>query len=238
MNLNPSATSVLHRVVRENKEFMIPFVLFIALTSILLGIMGNEGLYLFVNHHYSKSADIVFLNMTNLGDGLIAFILVVVLLWVSYRESLTFLIVTLLLAIVVTVLKDFIFPELDRPVEYFGSTHLLRIINGYNPPRLNTFPSGHSATAFSVCLYLSLLIKNRYMKFTLFLIALFVGFSRIYVSAHFPADVLAGSLIAVFFTILCYTLSRRINNSWIDRKIVIRSNIFVRERESDTKYVS
>lgn len=238
MNLNPSSTSVLHRVFGENKEFIIPFVLFIALMSLLLGIVGNEGLYLFVNHHYSKTADLLFLNMTNLGDGLIAFVLVLVLLWVSYRESLTFLVITLLLAIVVTVLKDFVFPELDRPVEYFGSTHLLRIINGYNPPRLNTFPSGHSATVFSVCLYLSFLIKNRYMKFTLFLIALFVGFSRVYLSAHFPADVLAGSLIAVFFTILCYTISRRINNSWIDRKIVIRSNILMREPNSDTKYVS
>ena len=154
MNINLSKTSDFHKLICNNKDFIIPFVVFAISTSILLGILGNDGMFLLVNSYYSKFADFIFLYITNLGDGIIAVVLVIVLLWVSYRESLTFLCITLLLAIVITVLKNYTFPELDRPLEYFGSSEILRLVPGYDPPKLSTFPSGHAATAFSVCLYM------------------------------------------------------------------------------------
>jgi len=230
MNLKFTKAPVIRDIIWDNKIFIIPFVLFIAISLILLEIQGNAHLYLHVNRHYTVFADYLFLYLTNLGDGIIAAILVIVLLWVSFRESLTFLTITLLLAIVVTVLKNNIFPELDRPVAYFGSSEVLRLVAGYDPPVLGTFPSGHTATAFSVSLYLALLIKNRFVKFILFFIAFSVGYSRIYLSAHFPADVVAGSSIAVIFTILCYYWSRRIKSSWLDKKIEFVPKIFSRQQ--------
>ncbi len=223
MNTQITKTDAFHKLISDNKDFIIPFIVFTILSSVLLVITGNDGLFLYVNSHYSKFADFMFLYITNLGDGIVAVVLIIVLLWVSYRESLTFLCITILLAIVITVLKNYTFPELDRPLEYFGSSPILRLVPGYDPPKLSTFPSGHAATAFSVCLYISFLIKNRFMKFILFLIAFSVCYSRIYLSAHFPADILAGAIIAVLFTILCYISSRRIKNSWIDGKL--RSNL-------------
>lgn len=237
MSLKLSETSVIQKLIFDNKYFIIPFVLCVALTSIFLGIWGNDRMFLYLNRYYSDSADILFLNLTNLGDGIVAAILVIILLWVSYRESLTFLAITLILLVITTLLKNYIFPEMDRPLEYFRSSEILRIIKGYDPPKLSTFPSGHAATAFSVCLYLSFLFKNRYMKFILFLIAFSVGFSRIYLSAHFPLDVLTGALIGVLITFLCYHFSRRINISWIDRKINVRSKDFERDWIEDGKYI-
>lgn len=238
MKKNVSNKSDLRGLISDNKDFIIPLVVITAFSSFLIVILGNDALFLYINQYYSNSADLLFLNLTNLGDGIIAVVLVIVLLWVSYRESLTFLLITLLLLIIVTVLKNNIFPELDRPVEYFGSSQVLRIVNGYDPPKLRTFPSGHAATAFSVCLYISFLVKKRYIKFILFVIAFAVGYSRIYLSAHFPVDVLAGALIAVPIAFLCYYYCRRINNSWIDRKIVFRPHFIERERGSDRKYIS
>jgi membrane-associated phospholipid phosphatase len=230
MNTKTAKTYTFHKLISDNKDFIIPFIVFTILSSVLLVIRGNDGLFLYINSHYSKFADIIFLNITILGDGIIAAVLVITLLCVSYRESLTFLFITLILAIVITVLKNYTFPELNRPLEYFRSSEVLRIVKGYDPPKLSTFPSGHAATVFSVCLYLSFLVKGRFVKFILFLTAFFVGFSRIYLSAHFPADILAGAIIGVSITILCYYLSRRITNSWIDGKIAIRPNIFAMER--------
>ncbi len=212
-------------VISDNKAFFIPFVLFSALLSILLAVMGNHRLFLYVNSHYSVFADSFFLFITNLGNALVAIALIIILLWYSAREALALLIITILLAIIVTVLKNYVFPELDRPAEYFRYSIKLRLVKGYSPPGLCTFPSGHAATIFSVGLYLSFLIRNRYIKFILFLVALLVCYSRVYLSAHFPADILGGALIAVPITILCYIWSRRINNSWIDWKIRFRQKV-------------
>jgi membrane-associated phospholipid phosphatase len=180
MNKNSSGTSVIHNLIQDNKEFIIPFVVVAVITLVLLGIFGNHSLFLSINRNYSESADYFFLLITNLGDAILAVILIIVLLWISAREALTLLIITLLLAIIVTVLKNYVFPDLDRPAEYFRYSKTLRLVAGYSPPGLCTFPSGHAATIFSVCLYLSFLIKKRFIKFILFLIALIVSYSRIY----------------------------------------------------------
>ena len=223
--MDPLKKPSFNELIWDNKEFIIPFFVVSVLSSFVIYAMGNHGLFLFVNKYYSDSADIFFLFITNFGDAIIAILLVILLLWISVRESLTFLMITLLLAIIITWLKNSVFPELDRPAEVFKSSEILRLVEGYDPPGLCTFPSGHAATVFSIGLYLSILIKNRYTKFILFLTACIVGYSRVYLSAHFPADILAGAVIAVPITIYCYILGRRIENSWIDWKITFRRKI-------------
>ena len=230
MDLNFSKTSLIGKLVGDNRNFIIPFVLFTVLFFTLLGIYGNARLFLKVNSHYSGFADFLFLYLTNLGDGIIAALFIVVLLWISFRDALTFLIITLLITVIVNILKDHIFPELNRPVAYFGTSEILHLISGYNPPTLSTFPSGHTATAFSVGLYWSILLRNRILKLLLFFMAFSVGYSRMYISAHFPADVVAGALIGVLITLFCYYLSRLVKSSWIDQKIRYIPKIFVRQQ--------
>ncbi|MBA4409544.1 MAG: phosphatase PAP2 family protein [Bacteroidota bacterium] len=215
----------IQKVIKDNVFFILPFILIIVSAAFFLGIYGNNSIFLYLNRIHSPVADYLFLNITHLGDGTVAFVLVLILLWISLREALTFLAITLILIIIVTILKRSIFPEFDRPVGYFGTSEVIRLINGYDPPRLYTFPSGHSATAYSIFLYLSFLTRNRWLKFTLFLVAFSVSYSRIYLSAHFPVDALAGSLIAVTITILCYSVSRQIQNSWFDKKLTLKPKI-------------
>ncbi len=221
MDLNSGRTSGILQIIWGNRYFIAPFLILFTVIMVLLGVQGNDRLFLDVNGLHSKIADIFFVNLTNMGNGFMAFLLVLMLLWVSYRESLTFLAVTLLLTVFEYVLKKILFPEFIRPVLYFGQSSL-HLISGYNPPLLHTFPSGHSITAFSACLFLSFLISKKLWKVFLFFVALIIGYSRIYISAHFPFDVLMGSLLAVVVTTLVYYLSRQINNDWIDKKITIR----------------
>ena len=213
------------KVIKDNIYFILPFILVIVIATFSLITYGNNNLFLYLNKLHSPATDFIFLNITHLGDGTIPFLVVLLLLRFSLREALTFLIITLILIIIVTVLKRGIFPESDRPLEYFGSSVLIRVINGYDAPRLYTFPSGHSATAYSIFLYLSFLSRNNWLKLSLFLLAFTVSYSRIYLSAHFPADAVVGSLIAVSITVLIYSLSRQIQNSWIDKKLVFKPKI-------------
>ncbi len=63
------------------------------------------------------------------------------------------------------------------------------------PYALASFPSGHTTTAFALATVLSVW----YPKWTLawLVLAAMVGWSRIVLGAHFPADVLAGALLGV-----------------------------------------
>jgi len=221
--------SVLGSLIYGNTNFIIPYLVFSLFFLILLGTYGNSNLFLLVNENHSEFVDFVFLYITNLGDGIVAFLLILALLRVSLRDAITFLIITLLITITVSLLKNFIFPELVRPVHYFGTTKLLHLVSGYKPPNLGSFPSGHTATAFSVCLYLSIYSKTSVLKLILFLIAFLVGYSRIYLSAHFPADVVVGAFVGVFLTLICYCFSRQLKNPWLDNNVVFTNRVFMKQ---------
>ncbi len=211
------------QIVRENRYFLLPFFVLLFVLTVLVTIHGNSEVFLFVNQRHSVFADLWFVNFTKLGDGATAFLLIFILMWVSIREAFTLLVITLLITILIALLKRFVFADYDRPLLFFGE-QLIRVVPGYNPPKLRTFPSGHAATAFSVYLYLSFLVKQRGLKFGFFLVACTIGYSRIYISAHFPADVIAGSLFAVLITIPTYFYCKRIKASWIDRRIIFNVN--------------
>jgi undecaprenyl-diphosphatase len=71
-----------------------------------------------------------------------------------------------------------------------------------------SFPSGHSATAFAGAWLLSRYLPR--WRFPLYLVATLTAFSRIYLGAHYPGDVVAGSTLGVLFA----WLLRRVPWPW------------------------
>lgn len=75
----------------------------------------------------------------------------------------------------------------------------------------NSFPSGHTATAFALAFWLFLQLyrtRHRLWGYGALLLAGLVGLSRIYRGVHYPSDVLAGALIGVLWGAVAYlTLS-------------------------------
>ena len=67
--------------------------------------------------------------------------------------------------------------------------------------QFNSFPSGHTVTAFSAAIVILYLTKNKNWSILLFIVALAVGYSRMYLSEHFFEDVIVGSVIGVLITI-------------------------------------
>ncbi len=65
-----------------------------------------------------------------------------------------------------------------------------------------SFPSGHTAASFSIATTISLNIPR--LAIFVFIIAMIVGISRIYLAVHYPTDVVAGIILGIIPALLVH----------------------------------
>ena len=64
-----------------------------------------------------------------------------------------------------------------------------------HPPHDASFPSGHAATSFAAATVLSF-ARPRWAP-AFYLLALAIGFSRVYVGVHYPLDIVGGAVLGI-----------------------------------------
>jgi membrane-associated phospholipid phosphatase len=193
----------LFSIYKQNRLFFAGYlVLVIFALFILLGYSKVES-HLLLNPLHYKFLDYVFRGATILGDGIFIIILAV-LLWFLKKKYLALMIVGgyLISGIPVQVIKSFI--ESPRPAIFLKSINYSHFVEGVTLHNYNSFPSGHTASAFALAVILSTYFKNNLSSLLFLLLATAVGYSRIYLSQHFMVDVFVGSLIGVLSGIAAY----------------------------------
>lgn len=145
------------------------------------------------------------------------FVLLVVLVYLAGRRSLLLL---PLLGLTVA-LADSISSRLFKP--FFA-----RLRPCHNPDLSATlnlvhgcggqfgFMSSHAANAFALAVFMALVLPRRFRvaKWLLLAWAAIVSYSRIYLAAHFPSDVLAGAVLGGLLAWLCASLYKRLVTKW------------------------
>jgi membrane-associated phospholipid phosphatase len=148
------------------------------------------------------------------------------MLMIRFRHAVFLVVVFLLSGLVVQLLKRFVFADVARPMKYFEGNHYLYLIKGVHQYCCNSFPSGHSATAFGIFLCFAMVAKQNWLKFLLFIFACLIAYSRVYLSQHFLIDAMGGSLIGVITAIACYPWIYSIHKDWLNKNLlmILRKN--------------
>ena len=208
--MNTGAKNVLFKI----RYLFIPYLVILCGCLIIKILYSREQIYFDVNRVYSCWGDIIAPYVTDIGDGLTILVIAVILALFNYRAA--FLLITgyVVSSIVAQILK-YTF-DMPRPKVYF-SKELDRIhfVKNLYILSVHSFPSGHTVTAFSAGVVFTYLIKNKAWGGLFLIIALMVGYSRMYLSQHFFEDVTVGSIIGVIVTViwLSYMDMRKFINS-------------------------
>ena len=78
-----------------------------------------------------------------------------------------------------------------------------------------SFPSGHTQTAVGTFGVVAVTTKKRWICAVCLALAMLVGFSRMYVGVHTPADVLVGAAMAVLFIMVLHPLVMKNDGKYI-----------------------
>ena len=188
----------LSEILYPQRYFLIPFLILILLGFILMLLFSKNDLFLWVNGHHNPLFDSVFKLNTLLGDGWLAVVLVLFLLFIKYRYSVLVALAYAYSSVVVQIFKHLF--NAPRPLKYFENIAPIRVIDGYPVHEWNSFPSGHSASAFTLAVLLSYLLPHRSRHWIIVPLAALTAFSRVYLAQHFLEDIIAGSIIGVVMT--------------------------------------
>jgi membrane-associated phospholipid phosphatase len=193
----------LRSIIAVNRNFLLCYGFFFLVGLIFLLIEGKTATFLFLNPFHWSPLDYFFIGFTYLGDGIFA-VAVVILLMVLRRWSQAWQILTafLLSALLAQILKSAF--SMPRPLEVFNHGEYIYFIDGITHHGHSSFPSGHSTSVFSLATMLAIFEKNKRTNVFYVLMAVAVGYSRIYLGQHFLTDVLMGSFLGVTMAILVH----------------------------------
>ena len=185
--------------------------------TLLLLVLGVAALFywdketglLVLNNQHNYVADVMLKYLTYIGDGIFMAALGIIL-WLVGKKKLGLLLMLsfLLSGLLAQSIKRL--EQRPRPGLYFKKSEVIHRVDHELLKGRNSFPSGHTTTAFATFSLLAFATRNKLVQLFFFAAAVAVAYSRIYLGAHFAEDVLAGAALGFSSSyFLCWLLRKK-----------------------------
>lgn len=200
------------------------FVLLLLTSSLLFNCCFSKADgFLMLNSYHPLWLDQFFLTVTNLGDGLFTLLIIVILIFLRKRKKATILSMAFLSSGLMVQMMKRVF-NMPRPGLYFEQIRFdyPHFVNGLNLHSSNSFPSGHTASAFALATVMVLVFKKKKISWYCLSFAVLCGYSRIYLAQHFLQDVIIGALIGICCALLSY--------QWMYKSRIFKENRLLAHR--------
>lgn len=185
----------------HSHRFLLILSAFCVLTgSCLVLLSGNETCFLWINQHMTPSFGNVARIFSALGEWYAMVLLLVLSFGMPFRKTIMVAIIWFSGACYSWVFKLWLLKGLVRPLEHFEKAGIhINLVEGVKVHHFNSFPSGHTLTAFSaafavICLYPA---ARRWIQILALILAVVCGFSRIVLAQHWPWDVAGGAVLGI-----------------------------------------
>jgi len=200
---------------------LFPFLLAWLLVAALL-ILPKGTVLLEVNRLHGSAGDWFFRKVSALGNAYTALILLLVVLRYPFKYLFIYLLAFVLHVLLVHLFKQWISAGELRPYAFFyrsGDAQLLELVQGVKVRTMDSFPSGHTATALYLSSYFAVLLDRKWIAWALLGLGLTVGLSRIYLVQHWFVDVYFGTIFGLASTGIAWLWVSNYPRAWHRRSI-------------------
>lgn len=187
-----------------------------------------------MSYFHTPFLDYFFKYGTYLGDGVTYGAFCLLALFVKRRFFFVALVGIALSTMAVQGFKHLVFPDdAPRPLRFvaespkYGERAAERVaervaIDGVTIRYNDSFPSGHTATAFLMATLLALFAGTRPVAAYALALAVMVGASRMYLFQHFYVDAYFGALFGAVCGTLAYSFFQPGRSEWMERGVLSR----------------
>lgn len=194
-------------IIFRNLFFFVPFLLFLIVAGAMLAMYPKPEIHLAINGFYWRTVDALMPWLTMVADGVTITIFILLMLAWNRRYAVATGVAVIVASGITQLLKHTIYYGEPRPKLFFESIPIpLRLVPNFENDLYDTFPSGHTTAAFAFFVCATIAVQKNYLKALFFLVALLMGYTRIYLSQHFLSDVLGGAVIGTGVSLAVMTI--------------------------------
>jgi membrane-associated phospholipid phosphatase len=160
-------------------------------------VLGRIPVFLFLNRDFGTIADTVLLGFTYLAEGWIWIPYLIIVGWLFKKDKAIIVYSFAISTLLTQIPKLLLLSHITRPIASGIAPNLIHTVKGVTMHQLNSFPSGHTATAFTIFLLTIYLFNQSKLILIGLLYAMLCGYSRVYLGQHFPMDIGGGIIVAI-----------------------------------------